>query len=142
MEHKIEIDNDFPIKEIHYNDYDDDNYSSDEYEDEYDMFINDVNDFLDDNFYNVILLCEQIRNFYNPDFLSKLNSDRLMNILVDYIFYNGVFVSICEKELSKFIDNYTNDIGISHNIINRFLLPYKCQMDYDLWTRICKKYSS
>lgn len=141
-EHKIDIDIEFPVKEL---EYVDENYISDEYEDdEYDIFMNEVNEFLDNNFYNVILLCEQIkRNFYHvPDFLCKLDSDRLMNFLVDYLFYDSISISVHERELSKFVDQYANEIDISYTMINRFLLKYKYSIDYDAWSKMCKKYTS
>lgn len=143
MDYKIDIDKEFPAKEVVY-DEDFEYYDSDDCEDEYDMFINEVNTFLDNNFYNVILLSEQIKNnfFYNPNFLSKLDSNRLMNIFVDYLFYDGVTIIVHQTELYKFIDQYVNEIDISYNMINTFLSPYKCVMDYDIWIKICKKFSS
>lgn len=122
----------------------DNDYDSDNEESEYDDHLNSVNTFLNDNHYNIILLLEDIKShfFYtNPDFLCKLNSDRLTDLIVDLIFYDQISIDTNKINLLQFIDAFENEIKISYNIINNFLYRFNYTINYELWIQICKKFS-
>lgn len=127
--------------------YIDDEYNSDNEEIDYDDHLNSINIFLNDNHYNIILLLEDIKSrfFYNnPDFLCKLTSVRLTNLIVHLIFHDQTSIDINQinqKNLLQFINVFENEIQISYNIINNFLYKFNCMIDYDVWACICNKFS-
>lgn len=132
------------LENIKYDDYNyTDNISDyDDDESDYDKFTNSINSFLNDNYYNVILLTEDIKShFYsNPDFLCKLNSHIFINIIVDLVFHQYIQTTDDHYILS-FIENFQNEIDISYNIISNFLSQFDTKIDYYIWCQICLKYS-
>lgn len=141
-DYKIKQDKDNINDEYYDNDY---YYDSDEEceETEQEKLIKSVNLFLDNNYYNIILLLDDIKSrfFYNnPGFLCKLNSSHLINILVEWLYYD-INISSNQKQLLKFTDKYINEIDVSYNILNTYLSKINCFMEYNLWAKICHKYS-
>ena len=146
-----------------YNDFHADEYDSDIEELEYE---NSIDVFLNNNYYNIILLLEDIKSYFfynNPDFLCKLNSDRLTNIIIELIFYDTCSLECkefddlslkckefdalslkCKEfdfDLNDFIHEFENEINTSYNIINKFLKQFHYSMDQKTWTKICRKYT-
>lgn len=101
-----------------------------------------ITDFLDFHTYNIIHLCEDLKNTftYNPFFLAKLKSTHLTDFFIHLLYYNYNNYNTKQQYppcVKNFSIEYENELYISFNIVKNFLKTCKYNLDYTTWCHFC-----
>lgn len=104
-----------------------------------------INNFIFDNSYNILLFSETLKGYfnYNPDFLCKLNSNALLDLIL-YKKFNefNKFVYKNKNAIQIFVETFNVELNTSLNLINLFLKKFKVSIKKDDWDVFCLIYST